>query len=193
MTKLFSHFKEYSDKKTWKFHIILTILCLIVYASIIVFGFVPVTQIIESSGFSTSDLQNAMTRSIADVVLHAFEPFMTSVILLSVLDYIFIIAGFVLFLSFNAMIFKSLSKYSKFLWIPLVGIVLTVISRSLDSLENLWTILIYSNPSNYSTFLLPIVHYTGLLKWGIVGIEYTTVIVGLIVVIILKIKQKKEN
>jgi len=32
-----------------------------------------------------------------------------------------------------------------------LGMVLTVCSRLLDSLENLWVILIYSNPDSYPT------------------------------------------
>ena len=193
MKKSFSTIQHYAEKKSWKFHIILTIICLVIYSSIIIFGFVPVTKIIELSGYSTSDLQNAMVRSVADTVLLAFESVINYVILLSILDYVFIVAGFVLFISFNAMIFKALIKYQKFLWVPLLGVILTIVSRSLDSLENLWTILIYSNPENYATFLLPTVHYTGLLKWGVVGVEYTTVLVGLIIVIVLKLKQKKEK
>jgi len=71
-----------------------------VFVGTIVFGFVPVTRDIEATGYSTAELQEETTRSEVDTILQAFEPVMDSVVLLSVLDYVFIVAGFLLFSRF---------------------------------------------------------------------------------------------
>jgi hypothetical protein len=170
---------------------------LICYFSIIIFGFVPVSRIIEQTGFSTSDLQNAGTKTVADEILLAWQGIMPKVILLSILDYLFILSGLILFFAINSMIFKRMNTIVhiniKLKIIPLIGFILTIISRSMDSLENLWIILIYSNPLNYPEWLLPLVNYTSIIKWGFVALEYACVVIGLISIIVVKIKNNKRN
>lgn len=194
---MFSKIKNYSKKKSWKFHLIITIVSLILYASIIVFGFVPVSKIIEKSGFSTSDLQNATTKIEADAILLAWQGIMNSVVLLSILDYFFILSGIILFFTFNLMIYKKIDGFgnmgSKLLWVPLIGFILTIASRLLDSLENLWIILIYSNPINYPEWLLPLTNYTSIIKWGFVTLEYAWVVAALILILITKYRKNSKN
>ncbi|ELZ20866.1 hypothetical protein C475_19743 [Halosimplex carlsbadense 2-9-1] len=135
-------------------------------------GFVPVTRRIEMSGYSTADLQAATSRAEVDTILQAFEPVMRSVMLLSVLDYIFIVAGFFLFFSVHSISLKMLSVHDRLVLIPKIGMGLTVISRLLDSLENLWVILIYTNPEDYATILIGLMNSSESLKWMVVGVEY---------------------
>jgi len=188
MVNLIDAYKKYALNRSWRFHTIFTSIFLVLFVSIIAGGFVPTTMKIEESGFSTTDLQNASTREETEIILTAFEPLMKFVKLLSVLDYLFILLGFILFLSLNAMIYKALMKYDKLTWIPLSGVLLTIISRTLDSLENLWSILIYTNPDDFSVVLLPLSSVTGLVKWIFVGFEYSMVLVGLICFLILRNK-----
>ena len=95
------------------------------------------------------------------------------------------------------MIFKRLDKLvslnSAFRWVPLIGIVLTIISRSMDSLENFWVILIYSNPENYAEWLLPLTRYTSFIKWGFVGLEYICVLIGIILIVAAKLLKNPKT
>jgi hypothetical protein len=178
MSNLISKLKQYAESKTIKFHALLAFISFIIYTLIIILGFAPTTQEIDQSGYSTSDLQSAKTRVEVDIILSALEPFMDAVIRLSFLDYIFIIAGFLLFLSLNSILVIKFKENQKIQRIPLAGICLTILSRLLDSLENLWTILIYSNPTDYPTALITLVNLSGSFKWIVVGIEYCTLAIG---------------
>jgi len=53
---------------------------------------------------------------------------------------------------------KRLSFDDRLVLVPKLGMVLTVCSRLLDSLENLWVILIYSNPDSYPTALISLMN-----------------------------------
>lgn len=121
-----------------------------------------------------------------DAILQAFEPVMDSVVLLSVLDYLFIIAGFFLFFSLHSLVMKRLSFDDRLVLVPKLGMVLTVCSRLLDSLENLWVILIYSNPDSYPTALISLMNTTQSAKWLVVTIEYPTL--GLAIVLVLLVR-----
>jgi len=55
------------------------------------------------------------------------------------------------FFSLHSLVMKRLSFDDRLVLVPKLGMVLTVCSRLLDSLENLWVILIYSNPDSYPT------------------------------------------
>jgi hypothetical protein len=146
----------------------------LVFVGVIAFGFVPVTREIETSGYTTSDLQEATTRAEVDAILRALEPVMDAVVLLSVLDYLFIVAGFLLFFSLHSLAMEQLSAHDTLVVVPKVGMVLTAASRLLDSLENLWVILIYSSPDSYPTVLVTLTNTTQSLKWLAVSVEYPT-------------------
>ncbi|WP_371806255.1 hypothetical protein [Candidatus Lokiarchaeum ossiferum] len=177
--------------KPKKIFVILIFLSFFVYSGIIIFGFVPTTKIIETSFYSTSDLQAAKTRVDVDKILTAWEPVMSAVIRLSFLDYLFIVSGFILFISINCLILISVHEIPKIRYVPLIGFLATIISRLLDSLEDLWAILIYSNPGTYPTFLIPLLNITEDVKWVVVAIEYSLVGIGLICIIYEKIKTKR--
>jgi hypothetical protein len=159
---------------------------LAVFAGVIAFGFAPVTREIETSGYSTSELQEATTREAVDTILQALEPVMDSVMLLSVLDYLFIVAGFVLFFSLHSIILQSLRGHDTLVLVPKIGMLLTVCSRLLDSLENLWVILIYTNPDSYPTILIELMNTTQSAKWMFVSVEYATL--GLAIVLALVVR-----
>lgn len=189
----FRKIRDYAENRTSTFHLILASISFVLYVCIIIFGFAPTSQEISQSGFITSDLQSAHTRLEVDTILSAWAQFMPAVIRLSILDYIFIVAGFVLFFSLNSLLIRSFASKEKFQFIPIIGICLTILSRSLDALEDLWAILIYSNPENYPNFLIPLLNYTETLKWIVVGFEYSALVIGIILLIVYKISLKKKN
>ncbi len=53
----------YSSKLTVKNHVIMMIFFLTSYFGLIIFTFVPLSNQIEKSGYSTADLQNASDRN----------------------------------------------------------------------------------------------------------------------------------
>jgi len=175
--------EAYAEAVSPRTHALLAVVSFCVFVGTIVFGFVPVTRNIETSGYSTGDLQNATTRTEVDTILAAFEPVMDSVVLLSMLDYLFIVAGFVLFFSLHSLVIQRLSGHSRLVLVPKLGMILTVCSRLLDSLENLWVILIYSNPDTYPTILISLMNTTQSAKWLVVAVEYPTL--GLAVMLVL--------
>ncbi|PSQ18279.1 hypothetical protein BRD00_05280 [Halobacteriales archaeon QS_8_69_26] len=175
--------ERYADALSPRAHGTVAAVSLLVFVGVIVFGFVPVTREIETSGYSTTDLQGATTREEVDAILQAFEPVMEYVVLLSVLDYLFIVAGFLLFFSVHSIALRGLRPHGWPVLVPKVGMLLTVCSRLLDSLENLWVILIYSNPDGYPTVLIGLTNATESLKWAVVAVEYPTL--GLAVVLAL--------
>jgi hypothetical protein len=164
----------YADALSSRTHATVAALSAVVFAGVIAFGFVPVTREIATSGYSTADLQDATTRAEVDTILQAFEPVMGSVVLLSVLDYVFIVAGFLLFFSLHSLALGQLSFDERLVLVPKVGMVLTLFSRLLDALENLWVILMYSLPENYPTVLIRLMNTTESLKWAVVAVEYPT-------------------
>ncbi len=138
------------------------------------------------SGYSTSDLQDATNRAEVDTILQALEPVMDHVMLLSVLDYIFILAGFFLFFSLHSIILNTLDSHDRLVLIPKIGMILTISSRLFDSLENLWVILIYTNPEDYATVLINLMNVSETVKWTLVRVEYP--MLGLAIVLVLLIR-----
>jgi len=183
---LFGPVEQYSDGIPARTHGIVAVVSFCIFVGVIALGFVPVTRRIETSGYSTADLQAATSRAEVDTILHAFEPVMESVILLSVLDYIFIVAGFFLFFSLHSLSLKTLAGHNRLVLIPKVGMVLTVVSRLLDSLENLWVILIYTNPDDYATILIDLMNTSESLKWMIVSIEYPTLGIAIVLALLTR-------
>ena len=169
---LFRPFERYAGALSAKKHGIVAFVSFFVFVGVIALGFVPVTRQIETSGYSTADLQAATSRAEVDTILQAFDPVMGSVRLLSVLDYVFIVAGLFLFFSLHSISLKTLAGHGRLVLIPKIGMGLTVLSRLLDSLENLWVILIYSNPDEYATVLIGLMNGSQALKWMVVGVSY---------------------
>lgn len=183
---IFRPVEAYAEAGSSRTHGVVAILSFCLYVGTIAFGFVPVTKEIETSGYSTADLQGATTRTDVDTILRAFEPVMDSVVLLSVLDYLFIVAGFFLFFSLHSLVMKWLSFDERLVLVPKLGMVLTLCSRLLDASENLWVILIYANPDSYPTALISLLNTTQSAKWLVVAVEYTTL--GLAVVLVLLVR-----
>jgi hypothetical protein len=165
-------FERYTDSLSAKGHGIIAFVSFCIFVGVIALGFVPVTRRVETSGYSTADLQAATTREEVDTILQAIDPVIESVMLLSVLDYVFIIAGFLLFFSLHSVSLKALAGHDRLVLIPKIGMGLTVVSRLLDSLENLWVILIYTNPDGYVTILIGLMNCSEALKWTVVSVEY---------------------
>lgn len=183
---LFRPLERYADALSTRTHGAVAALSLAVFAGVIAFGFVPVTREIETSGYTTSDLQAATTRSEVDAILQALAPVMDAVVLLSALDYLFILAGFFLFLSLHSLALRPLSAYDRLALVPKAGMVLTVLSRGLDSLENLWVVLIYTNPDGYPTVLVGLTNTTQSLKWAAVSVEYPTLGLALLLALLAR-------
>lgn len=178
--------ETYADAVSSRTHALVAGISFLVFVGTIAFGFVPVTREIETAGYSTSDLQEATTRAEVDAILTALEPVMDSVVLLSVLDYVFIVAGFFLFFSLHSLAMTQLSFHDRLVLVPKIGMVLTVCSRLLDSLENLWVILIYTNPDSYPTVLISLMNTSQSLKWLVVRVEYPTL--GLAIALALLVR-----
>jgi len=169
---LFRPVERYAEALPAKTHSVVAVVSLSTFVGVIALGFVPVTRRIETSGYSTADLQAATSRAQVDTILRAFDPVMDSVVLLSVLDYVFIVAGFFLFFSLHSLSLQTLAGHDRLVLVPKVGMGLTVVSRLLDSLENLWVVLIYTNPDDYATVLIGLMNGSERLKWAVVGVEY---------------------
>jgi hypothetical protein len=183
---LFRPVERYADALSTKTHGIVAVVSFCTFVGVIALGFVPVTRRIETSGYSTTDLQAATNRAAVDTILQAFEPVMESVMLLSILDYIFIVAGFLLFFSLHSVSLKTLAGHDRLVLIPKVGMGLTVASRLLDSLENLWVILIYTNPDDYATILIGLMNASEALKWMVVGVEYPTLGIAIVLALLTR-------
>jgi len=183
---VFRPIEAYAEAGSSRTHGVVAIISFCVFVGTIVFGFVPVTREIEASGYSTADLQEATTRADVDTILQAFEPVMDSVVILSVLDYLFILAGFFLFFSLHSLVMKRLSFDDRLVMVPKIGMMLTVCSRLLDSLENFWVILIYSNPDSYLTALISLMNTTQSAKWLVVTIEYPTLGLAIVLVVLVR-------
>ena len=183
---LFRPFERYANALTARTHGIVAGASFSVFVGVIALGFVPVTRRIETSGYATSDLQVATTRAEVDAILRAFDPVMESVMLLSVLDYVFIVAGFLLFFSLHSLSMRTLAGHDRLVQIPKLGMALTVVSRLLDSLENLWVILIYTNPDEYATILISLMNNSEALKWLVVSVEYPMLGVAVVLALLAR-------
>jgi hypothetical protein len=183
---LFRPVERYANALSVKTHGVVAVASFCVFVGVIVLGFVPVTARIEASGYSTADLQGATTRAEVDAILLAFEPVMDAVMLLSVLDYVFIVAGFFLFFSLHSIVLQTLASHGTLALIPKIGMCLTVVSRLLDSLENLFVILIYTNPEAYATVLIRLTNTAETVKWAVVSVEYPTLGIALVVALLVR-------
>ena len=183
---LFRPVERYAGAVSPRTHAIVAVVSLCTFVGVIALGFVPVTRRIETSGYSTADLQDATTRAEVDAILQALAPVMDAVMLLSLLDYVFIVAGFSLFFSLHSLALYALDGHGWLVLVPKVGMVLTVVSRLLDSLENLWVILIYTNPDDYATILISLMNVSETLKWTVVRIEYPTLGLALVLALLVR-------
>jgi len=166
-----------------KIHLSLSLLSLISFICIIVFGFAPVTNELEqASGYTTMDLQNAKNRAEVRIILEQFEPVMDLVRLITLLDYLFIISGLLLFVSIHSINLRLTSSF-RFRMISIIGILVTILSRSLDAIEDLFVILIYSNPDGYKSYFITAIHIVETSKWIAVGVEYILFLSALISII----------
>jgi hypothetical protein len=186
LTALFRPVERYANALSPQTHGVVALVSFCTFVGVIVFGFVPVAGRIEASGYSTADLQNATTRAEVDTILQAFAPVMDSVMLLSALDYLFIVAGLGLFVSLHSLALNALTHHDRLALVPKVGTLLTVCSRLLDSVENLLVILIYTNPDDYATALIGLMNASETAKWAFVSVEYPTL--GLAVVLALLVR-----
>ncbi|WP_255198509.1 hypothetical protein [Halorarius litoreus] len=183
---LFRPFERYAAALSARTHGVVAVVSFCTFVGVIALGFVPVTRRIETSGYSTAELQGATSRAEVDTILQAFEPVIGSVMLLSVLDYIFIVAGFFLFFSLHSLSLKTLAAHDRLVLIPKIGMGLTVVSRLLDSLENLWVILIYTNPDDYATILIGLMNTAESLKWMVVSVEYPTLGIAIVLALLTR-------
>lgn len=193
MNKLLQFIKIRSQSHSIRNLAITAFLSFIAYISIILLGFAVTSQELAKSGFSTMQFQETSSKEEINIILSAWENYFDIVIRITIFDYLFIIAGFFLFITLNSILIKKLHDRDILIHIPIIGIILTVLSRLSDSLENLWTLLIYNNPDNYDAILIPLMNYTGKIKWIIVSIEYSTLVIGIILVILLSIKRDKPK
>ncbi|MCY3414594.1 MAG: hypothetical protein INQ03_23295 [Candidatus Heimdallarchaeota archaeon] len=179
-----------STKITDKKLLLIILISFVVYSIIIAAGFVPISAKIEQSGYSTTDLQQAETREEVDIILNSWNGYMNEVRLLTTLDYLFILAGFVLFLSINLLLYKQFELHKTARKVTLLGMALTVLSRSLDAFEDLWALLIYNNPTTYPSYLIPLLNITESVKWIVVYVEYSVTLIGLGFYIILRLRKQ---
>jgi uncharacterized membrane protein len=177
--------ESYPKGKSVRFHGIAAIISFIAYSSIIVLGFVPITERIDESGVSTSELQNTTDKTQVDFIVASLQDVISDVYLLYFLDYLFIIAGLILLFSIHSLIFLKLRFHARIRFLPLAGLWFTVLSRSLDALENLWVLLMVSNPEGYPSILIWLVNTTESIKWFAVGLDYGTAFLGFLIVLVL--------
>jgi hypothetical protein len=178
---LLKKFEAYSSEKSYRFHYTICLVFLILYFSIIIFGFAPVSQIINSSGFSTEDLQSAISRDEVIIIVNSWNSSIQYVNLLYLLDFMFIFVGILLFFSVNALLMKKFKSIDKFTMLPKIGLMLTIISRFSDIIENTFSIIIYTNPVSFNPVLLQLIPIVSLIKWIFVGLEYSLIIIGIII------------
>lgn len=191
MQKLQEKIQKYALKHSKQFHSMLAGISFLGYVGIIIFGFAPVNQRILQSGYSTGDLQSAANTQEVAMILTAWTNFMEQIILLSILDYSFIVCGVFLFISLYLLILRGIPEAAKWKSVVIIGIVITVISRTLDALENLWAILIYTNPNGYSPILIPLLNFTEFIKWIFVAMEYGFLLLG--IAGYMKVKKQKQQ
>lgn len=184
LDSLFRPFERYANALSATAHGVVAAVSFSTFVGVIALGFVPVSRQIETSGYSTADLQSATSRAEVDTILQGLEPVMDSVRVLSVLDYVFIVAGFLMFFSLHSVVLKTLAPHDRLVLVPKIGMALTVVSRLLDSLENFWVILIYTNPNDYPTILIGLMNISETLKWIVVGVEYPTLGIAILLAVL---------
>ncbi len=190
---MFQLIRRYAINQPVRFHGLIALISFIIYTSVILFGFIVTNNELLKSGYTTSDLQEATSRKEVDKILIAWENYTDVAFRLTVWDYVFIVAGFMLFVSLNSILIHKFENQGKLEYLPILGIILTILSRLSDALENLWGLLIYTNSDSYSGYLIPLLYNTSSIKWFIVIIEYSTIIIAYIVYFILTIKNRISN
>jgi len=182
---IFRPVEAYAEAGSSRTHGVVAIISFCVFVGTIVFGFVPVTREIETSGYSTADLQEATTRTDVDAILQAFEPVMDSSF--------FSLCSITSLSSLGSFSFsRSLSRDEA----TVVRRPSSAGSEARDGADRLFTAPRLTgesmgypdlpNPDSYPTALISLMNTTQSAKWLVVTIEYPTL--GLAIVLVLLVR-----
>jgi hypothetical protein len=158
-----------------------------VFFLIILFVFIPTSTVISSTGYSTSDLQQATTAEDVTLILNTWQEVVPTIYFQYIGDYIFLLSG----LLGNGAIFALLGKKIKEngnIFLPFVGFITVLLSRGSDALENTLTLILITFPDSYPRVILSILPYVPIVKFTFFGIVYLLIIISLIYYMLLRNK-----
>jgi hypothetical protein len=145
----------------------------------------------EPTGYSIFDFQGAWTKQRSDQILSAWTNILGVVIIQTYWDYFFILGNVLLSLGLLGFLGNILmNKSSRNL--ALLGIGLSMIGGLFDALENIWTILILTNPNSYPEIWIQLVSFFAQSKFIISYFKYSIIFCILILVILEKIRGRKK-
>ena len=145
----------------------------------------------EPTGYSIFDFQGAWTKQRSDQILSAWINILDVVLIQTYWDYFFILGNVLLSLGLlgflgNILMNKSSRK------LALLGIGFSLIGGLFDAIENIWTILILTNPSSYPEIWIQLVSFFAQSKFIISYFKYGIIICVLILVVLEKIRGRKK-
>jgi len=154
---------------------------------VIYFVIIPTNEVVAQTGYTLLEFQLAWTKSNMDEILIGWVNVKDDVIQQTWLDFIFIIGVVIFFVSISLLLAKSLAnrffvKLSKWaVWTALL-------EGLFDCLENIFTLLILTNPINYPEILVFFVSLMAALKFLFLGIEFLIVSFSIIGLLVEKLK-----
>ncbi len=183
MKKFYLNLTDHSTKRIAG----VIVIAYFVFFLIILFVFIPTSAVISSTGYSTSDLQQATTAEDVVSILNAWQEVIPTIYFQYIGDYIFLLSGLV----GNGAIFVLLGKKIKEngnIFLPLVGFITVLLSRGSDALENSLTLILIAFPDSYPRVILSILPLVPIVKFTFVGMVYSLIIISLIYYILLRSK-----
>ena len=146
----------------------------------------------EPTGFSIFDFQEAWTKQRSDQILSAWSNIMGVVLSQTYWDFFFILGNVLLSLGILGLLGNILkNKSSKKL--ALLGIGVSIFGGLCDAIENIWTILILSNPSNYPEVWIQLVSFFAQIKFIFSYFKYGIILCVKVLVILEKINGGKKS
>lgn len=147
----------------------------------------PMNEIISQTGFTILEFQLAWTKSNMDEILIGWGNVKDDVIQQTWLDFIFIIGLVIFFVSISLLLAKSLANRI-FVKLSKLAVWTALLEGLFDFSENIFSLLILTNPTNYPETLVFLVSLMTTLKFLFLGIEVLIVGIAIIVWLIEKIR-----
>jgi hypothetical protein len=159
--------------------------------------FVPLGEELDATGVTTTQYQTSGTPEKMDEALAAWDSVIDIAIEQLFWDFIFIIGGFLFLFNANALILRYFSNKSVgskiYCRIPSMGMILTVLSRSFDAIENTISLYILTNTENYSKWAPAALNYVRTIKFTTVGLEYTFFILSILIMIYFNLQVNSKE
>ena len=161
------------------------IIGMFLYFGTFFFVFIPTEAILINHGYSIFDFQMSWYYQNTDNILQNWSGVLDVAVYQTLMDYFFIIGG-MLFLGSIYILLVKLTSIQRLRSFLLIGFWFVDIAALSDAVENVFSLLIFSDPQNYPSSFEFFLTFLATVKFFILPVEY-----GILIIVVLLILVKK--